>query len=359
MLQREKEKAALVMELRGALTKAEEHSLKAQIIEKLERTKAFQRATEDGNRRCLAMEEAFSKLKQITGVSSLVDMHEKFSSQVGDKTILLMEVKEAEMKLEAMKATQLRQLASFEEMQSSNSNFNNHNNHNNNNHNDHTNSCGSSSGKGSIRLPSNGIRLPSSGMGNEYIEGGKACTTSTRVAPTSKTDITSTHSAKSDTNTNTNSNISGSSGNSNNNSNNNSPRNLISPTPRSAHSLHQQRDRPHDRTDRSLNDVGHENGNGMKWDRSGSAGGNDTVHRVRAANDQYVISPTSFISLFLCNSHLFFPCHFQLPQLQRLLFHLLLPLTSISTFTTTSTFICLLIQVAVQSSICWLLSQSK
>ena len=321
MIQREKEKAAHVMELRGALTKAEEHSLKAQIIEKLERTKAFQRATEDGNRRCLAMEDAFSKLKQITGVSSLVDMHEKFSSQVGDKSILLMEVKEAELKLEAMKATQLRQLASFEEMQSSNSNFNNHNYHNNNNHNDHTNSCGSSSGKGSIRLPSSGIRLPSSGTGNEYIEGGKACTTSTRAAPTSKTDITSTHSAKNYTNTNTNSNISGSSSNSNNNSNNNSPRNLISPTPRSAYSLHNQHDRLHDRTDRSMNDVG--NGNGMKWDRSGSAGGNDTVHRVRAANDQYVLSPTPFMSHFLPHSHLFFPCHLQLPQLQHLLLLLL------------------------------------
>lgn len=313
MLQREKEKAALVMELRGALTKDEEHSLKSQILEKLERTRAFQRATEDGNRRCLAMEEAFSKLKQITGVSTLVDMHEKFSSQVGDKSILLMEVKEAELKLEAIKATQLRQLASFEEMQSSNSNFHNHNNRNDNNQNDHTDSCGSSSGKSSIRLPSNGIRLPlsgirlpSSGMGNEYMEGGKACSTSNRVAPTSRTDITSTHSAKSDTNTNTNSNISSSSSN----SNNNSPRNLISPTPRSAYSLsQQQQDKLHDRTDRSMSDAGNGNGSGMKWDRSGSAGGNDTVHRVRAANDQYV-----HISFFPY-SHLFLPCHLPPHQL--------------------------------------------
>ena len=307
MLQREKEKAALVMELRGALTKDEEHSLKSQILEKLERTKAFQRATEDGNRRCLAMEEAFLKLKQITGVSSLVDMHEKFSSQVGDKSILLMEVKEAELKLEAIKATQLRQLATFEEMQSSNSsNFNNHDNRNNDNQNDHIDSCGSSSGKDSIRLPSNGIRLPSSGMGDEYFGGGKACTTSTRVGPTSKTDITPTHSAKSDTNTNTNSNISSSS--SNNNSNNNSPRNLISSTPRSTYSLlQQQQNKLHDRTDRSMNDAGNGNGSGsgMKWDRSGSAGGNDTVHRVRAANDQYVLSPISFISPFLL-----IPIHF-------------------------------------------------
>jgi hypothetical protein len=39
------------------------------------------------------MEEAFSQLKQITGVSSLVDMHEKFSSQRGNKGNLLQETK--------------------------------------------------------------------------------------------------------------------------------------------------------------------------------------------------------------------------------------------------------------------------
>ena len=89
MRQRELEKEVLAMELRGDLTKDEEIFLRAQIIDKLEKTKSLQRANEESNKRFLAMEEAFSQLKQITGVSSLVDMHEKFSSQKGNKGNLL------------------------------------------------------------------------------------------------------------------------------------------------------------------------------------------------------------------------------------------------------------------------------
>lgn len=282
MLQREVEKAALAMELKGALTKDEEHRLRAQIIEKLECTKALQRANEDGNRRCLAMEEAFSKLKQITGVSSLVDMHEKFSSQVGDKSILLLEVKEAEAKLEAVKAAQLRHQASFEDLQSSNSNFNNSNNNNNS-----SGSAGSSSsGKGGYR----------SGTGNEYMEGGRAGTASMRVTvKNNQSDITPSHSTKSNTNTNTNtnsnSNISDSSSNSNNNSSNSSPRGPVYPTPYSAFSPRQQ-DKLSEKAARILNSAGNGTGAGMRIERSGSTGGTDTVHRTRAANDKYVFTPS-------------------------------------------------------------------
>ena len=325
MHQREVEKAALAMELRGALTKGEEHRLRAQIIEKLECAKALQRSNEDGNRRCLAMEEAFSKLKQITGVSSLVDMHEKFSSQVGDKSILLLEVKEAEAKLEAIKATQLRHQASFEDLQSSNSNCNNNNNNNNNSgsNNKSSGSTGSSSsGKG-------GYRVTSTGAGNESMEGTRAHTASMRVAPTSKSDITPSHSTKSNTNTNTNtnsnSNISDSSSNSNNNSSNSSPRGPVYPTPYSSFSPRQQ-DKLSEKAARILNSAGNGygigtgTGTGMRIERSGSTGGTDTVHRMRAANDKYVLNPSYYL-----HTHPTLMGHYYLHLLLYYSFFLLLP----------------------------------
>jgi hypothetical protein len=292
MHQREVEKAALAMELRGALTKDEEHRLRAQIIEKLECTKALQRANEDGNRRCLAMEEAFSKLKQITGVSSLVDMHEKFSSQVGDKSILLMEVKEAEAKLESVKAAQLRHQASFEDLQSSNSNFNNNNSNSSNNNSNNNNNNNSSGSTGSSSSGKGGYRVTSSGAGNEFMENGRAGTASMRVAlKNNQSDITPSHSTKSNTNTNTNSNsnISDSSSNSNNNSSNSSPRGPVYPTPYSAFSPRQQ-DKLSEKAATILNSAGNGigtgTGAGMRIERSGSTGGTDTVHRTRAANDK-------------------------------------------------------------------------
>ena len=122
MRQRELEKEALAMELRGDLTKEEESFLRAQIIDKLEKTKSLQRANEESNKHFLAMEEALSQLKQITGVSSLADMHEKFCSQKGNKANLLQEVRDAEARLEAVKAGQLRHEQTFLEMQSSGNN---------------------------------------------------------------------------------------------------------------------------------------------------------------------------------------------------------------------------------------------
>lgn len=121
MHQRELEKEALAMELRGDLTKDEEAFLRSQIVDKLEKTKSLQRANEESNKRFQAMEEAFSQLKQITGVSSLLDMHEKFSSQRGNKGNLLQEVKDAEARLEAVKAGQLRHEQTFQELRSSGS----------------------------------------------------------------------------------------------------------------------------------------------------------------------------------------------------------------------------------------------
>ena len=107
MRYREDEKEALAMEiLCGKLSKEEEMFLKKQIVEKVEIAKSLQAANEESNKRFLAMEGAFSQLKQITGVSSLVDMHEKFSNQRGSKLSLLEEVRDAEARLEAVKTGQ-------------------------------------------------------------------------------------------------------------------------------------------------------------------------------------------------------------------------------------------------------------
>ena len=138
MRQRELEKEALAMELRGDLTKEEESFLRAQIIDKLEKTKSLQRANEESNKHFLAMEEALSQLKQITGVSSLADMHEKFCSQKGNKANLLQEVRDAEARLEAVKAGQLRHEQTFLEMQSSGSNSGARNNNSNNSSSDNS-----------------------------------------------------------------------------------------------------------------------------------------------------------------------------------------------------------------------------
>jgi hypothetical protein len=107
MRYREVENETLAMEvLCGKLSKEEEIFLRMQIAEKQEMAKVLQAANEETNKRFLAMEGAFSQLKQITGVSSMVDMHEKFSSQRGSKLSLLEEVRDAEARLEAAKTGQ-------------------------------------------------------------------------------------------------------------------------------------------------------------------------------------------------------------------------------------------------------------
>jgi hypothetical protein len=86
--EREHQKAVLAIELRGDLTRDEEHFLRNQISDKMEKTKNLQKANEDSNKKLQAMEEAFAQIKQVTGVSSLDEMHEKFSSQKNNKKAL-------------------------------------------------------------------------------------------------------------------------------------------------------------------------------------------------------------------------------------------------------------------------------
>jgi hypothetical protein len=112
-------KMALATELRGDLTKEEEVLLRTQVIllpvlssliscsvsvvtqlkEKEEKTKKLQRANEESQRKVQSMDDAFMKIKQITGMTSLDDMLEKFTAQKINKKNLEKEHAEVEVKL--------------------------------------------------------------------------------------------------------------------------------------------------------------------------------------------------------------------------------------------------------------------
>lgn len=119
LVDREHQKAVLAIELRGDLTKNEETFLKSQISEKIEKTKKLQKANEDSNKKLLLMEELFTKIKQVTGVVSLNEMHEKFFNQKNNKKNLEQEVKDTEARLVIAKKTYLKKEKQFQEIKNS------------------------------------------------------------------------------------------------------------------------------------------------------------------------------------------------------------------------------------------------
>lgn len=119
--EREKMKVELGIELRGDLTIEEENFLRSQITEKQEKTRNLQRASEEGQKKLQSMEEAFTKLKQVTGVKNVEEMHEKFSNQKSNKLQLELECKDAEHRLAAAKKAHQKQEALFQELKSSGS----------------------------------------------------------------------------------------------------------------------------------------------------------------------------------------------------------------------------------------------
>jgi hypothetical protein len=99
MRERAVTKMALATELRGDLTKEEELLLRTQLKEKEEKTKRLQRANEESQRKVSAMDDAFTKIKQITGMSVKDNMLDKFSAQRINKKNLEKEVHEVELRL--------------------------------------------------------------------------------------------------------------------------------------------------------------------------------------------------------------------------------------------------------------------
>jgi hypothetical protein len=67
------------------------------------------------------MEEAFTKLKQVTGVKNVEEMHEKFSTQKSNKLQLELEVKDAEHRLASAKKAFQKLELQFQELKSSGS----------------------------------------------------------------------------------------------------------------------------------------------------------------------------------------------------------------------------------------------
>ena len=68
-----------------------------------------------------SMDEAFTKLKQVTGVKNVEEMHEKFSNQKSNKLQLEIEVKDAEHRMAAAKKAHTKQESLFQELKSSGS----------------------------------------------------------------------------------------------------------------------------------------------------------------------------------------------------------------------------------------------
>ena len=138
-------KIELGIELRGDLTLEEERFLKSQIDDKQEKTRNLQRfavllryailfvytqyipmyfncrASEEGLKKLQSMDEAFTKLKQVTGVKNVEEMHEKFSNQKSNKLQLEIEVKDAEHRLAAAKKAHAKQEGVYQELKSSGS----------------------------------------------------------------------------------------------------------------------------------------------------------------------------------------------------------------------------------------------
>jgi len=112
-------KMALATELRGDLTKEEELLLRTQLKEKEEKTKRLQKANEESQRKVSLMDDAFTKIKQITGMSSLDDMVDKFSAQRTNKKNLEKEVSEVEMRLAEAKKLNIKAEQAFQERKSS------------------------------------------------------------------------------------------------------------------------------------------------------------------------------------------------------------------------------------------------
>lgn len=122
MEKRKEAKLNLALELRGDLTKEEERFLTDQINAKVEETKRLQKENEESTKLLYETETFFAKLKQITGVTSLENMAEKFSLQKISKIDLEKEVSEVERKLAHAKKELLYQEKAFSDLKSTGAN---------------------------------------------------------------------------------------------------------------------------------------------------------------------------------------------------------------------------------------------
>ena len=119
MKDRELQKQALAIELKGDLTRDEEVFLKSQLSVKVEKTNNLRKATEESHKRLQAMEDSFLKLKQVTGVGSVEEMYVKFNSQQNSKKALEMDKTDAETRLDKAKKVYDAKEKLFQELKAS------------------------------------------------------------------------------------------------------------------------------------------------------------------------------------------------------------------------------------------------
>lgn len=117
---RERMKIELGIELRGDLTLEDEKFLKSQIDQREERSKLLAKEAQECQKKLQEMEASFTRLKQVTGVKNVEEMHEKFFNQRTNKFQLVeKDVPEMKKRLEDAKNQFLKVENDFKSMKSS------------------------------------------------------------------------------------------------------------------------------------------------------------------------------------------------------------------------------------------------
>ncbi len=109
----------LAAELRGDLSKEEEARLQSQLRDKETQAEELRKRSRVKTREALTLEEAFAKIRQATGVSTLDEMVEKFLGQGANRSSLEEEKKAAERSLSDVKAQRDALQKQFAELKAS------------------------------------------------------------------------------------------------------------------------------------------------------------------------------------------------------------------------------------------------
>lgn len=113
-------KIELGIELRGDLTLEDEKFLKSQIDQREERSKLLAKEAQECQKKLQEMEASFTRLKQVTGVKNVEEMHEKFFNQRTNKFQLVeKDVPEMKKRVEEAKNAFLKVENDFKSMKSS------------------------------------------------------------------------------------------------------------------------------------------------------------------------------------------------------------------------------------------------
>jgi hypothetical protein len=116
---RDRMKMELGIELRGELTIEDEMLLKSKIDERNETNKSLAKESTICQSKLQKMEEEFTRLKQVTGVKNVEEMHEKFLNQRTNKFQLDLEVDDVKKRLEQAKLAYQKVENDFKSLKSS------------------------------------------------------------------------------------------------------------------------------------------------------------------------------------------------------------------------------------------------